>query len=660
VGEPQNSPITGQARKAARAAVVGVVLTGAVLAGRAMGALDGWAALGLAGVVMLAIPTSRSLSRRALLAGCFFFGWGPLLWWVHPAVGSLGRVTVVTAASVGLLGAWVAAAADPKSRLRQLVPRPRPIDMLPPLAALGATVVLWPWLTVRDAASSLTLLLEGWDNSAHFNFVEGIRSQGGVLWTLTTAPDGTPRAPTNYPQGFHSSAATLIELMSSPAVGTPGDEVVWYMIATAVITVAMVWLLAAGICALPWLRSRPMLALPAVSIVFGVIVLGPGAASLRSGFTNFTLACTMTAACWLVTLPMPRVAMPLQVAAVTGAVASVANSWTALLVVAIPAAASLALPLRRTRWRASRRRWASAAVLVAACAAVTIVPLLRLRSVDVAGLPAMTGAIVHPGFESTISLALVATVLCLAAHRRHQGGRASAGPGDGVSTRLVYLAVLPPIGLAVMSIIAAENLAAGSSLNYYFWKAATAVEVVSLLLLATAAVTLVARTSPSLSPGGRRLVSTSSIVMSLAILVACGQLGPGHAWSVPGTRLMANDRAALANPSAQAADLLAGAAVQFERPSSTVVYLAIGSEPDLSVLLAEAWYRSLTRTWTQATASESTGDHHLDSTQDAAGAAVTILAANPRALVLVRPDVLSDVRSDVTPASLRTRVLTWP
>ena len=72
-----------------RASLAGVVVAGAVVALRLAGVLDGAIGLVAAAVIALALPLSRSLSRRILLSGSILIGWLPLLWWLRLPLGGL-------------------------------------------------------------------------------------------------------------------------------------------------------------------------------------------------------------------------------------------------------------------------------------------------------------------------------------------------------------------------------------------------------------------------------------------------------------------------------------------------------------------------------------------------------------------------------------------
>ena len=101
-----------------RAVLMGVAAAGADVWLRVAGMLEGPLALVLAVVLLLAVPTGESLSRRIVLAGPLAIGWVPVLWWWHMPVGALGRVTILIAVLAEVLTGWCAAGLIPRQRAR--------------------------------------------------------------------------------------------------------------------------------------------------------------------------------------------------------------------------------------------------------------------------------------------------------------------------------------------------------------------------------------------------------------------------------------------------------------------------------------------------------------------------------------------------------------
>lgn len=132
-------------------------------------------------LTVLTVPSSRQLSRRLLLNLCLIFGWTPLLWWLPLPLplGDRGRAGALLSVAVGGIGVWVGTARSPCERARRILPRLALVDAYPLLAAALSVVVLYPWLQAKSGAAALSMLMKGWDHSAHFTMVRLIR-HGGV------------------------------------------------------------------------------------------------------------------------------------------------------------------------------------------------------------------------------------------------------------------------------------------------------------------------------------------------------------------------------------------------------------------------------------------------------------------------------------------------
>src|SRR5690606_10684179 len=113
-------------------------------------------------------------------------------------------------------------------RLRSAWPRWNRLDGIVAAASAGAAYVAAPWLNVRSGAHALGSLIGGWDNSAHLDMVLMLRHHGVVTAAAGGAPPGETWKFVEYPQGFHALVATAVELLGSPTVGTPAQEVLAY------------------------------------------------------------------------------------------------------------------------------------------------------------------------------------------------------------------------------------------------------------------------------------------------------------------------------------------------------------------------------------------------------------------------------------------------
>ena len=331
---------------------------GIVVALRQAGWLSGLPGLTAAILLALAFPTSSVLARRMLIAGSFAFGAAPLLWLWDLPVGTIWRVTLLMALGAGALTTLVlwSGRGDAGRRLHRLWPRLRPADALPVLAAGASAWVTSSWLRMATGPDALAVLIPGWDNSAHYDMAAMIRRHGVTVDRLADIPPEHWKF-AEYPQGFHSFVAAVMETIGSPAQSAPGLELVTYVRAQGWVMVLAATMLAAGLAALPWLRRRPMVALPIVAGVVTAFVLGPGGTAFTTGFPNFVVAAALAGCVPLLVVTMPRVVMPLHLAALGALLVGVAQGWLLLLVAAVPAAMALALPVRRRSWAASRAAW---------------------------------------------------------------------------------------------------------------------------------------------------------------------------------------------------------------------------------------------------------------------------------------------------------------
>jgi len=149
-----------------RGSLAALLVSGSLLLLRHAGVLRGLPALGLLVVTLLAIPSSRQLSRRILLVATIAVGWTPVLWWWHLPVGPTGRSGWLLAILPGVLIGWVAAGHPIRARARRLLPQMRVIDYFPLLVAAGSVLLLHTWLRAHSGAKALAMLLGGWDKQS--------------------------------------------------------------------------------------------------------------------------------------------------------------------------------------------------------------------------------------------------------------------------------------------------------------------------------------------------------------------------------------------------------------------------------------------------------------------------------------------------------------
>lgn len=632
---------------------VGLAAAGLVLVGRSAGVLEGPPALALAVVAVLAVPTSREASRRVLLAGCTVLGWLPLTWW-FAWPGDLGRSGVLLAALVGGLAGWVAAGPGRRRRAALLVPRVRVVDALPVLAALAAVVVVWPWLAVSTGGHALSLLLQGWDHSAHYDIVAMMRQHGVVVSAAGPAPLGDTWSYGAYPQGFHATAASLMELLGGPAPGSAAAEVLLYARTLGLMAVTGTALLAAGIAALPFVRRRPFAAAPAVALVVGGFLLGPTGWVLHDGFPNFALAAVLLACIPLIVLSLAQWPPTTHLVALGGALLGVAHGWVPLLVMGLPAAAVLLVPWPR-RGRVHGRRLRALDVVVIALTAVGgLVAVGMVSRQPVTEVLTIAGAVTPLPLWLLVGPALLAAVGCLAAAWPVRPLR-PLRTRPPRSLRMVATAVVPLAGIAGAMLIAAVQLRAGGELGYYFRKFAMAMALMSIVLIAVAAVWAVPH-----RPSWVRRPRTAWAAAAVATLVATQAYGftvPGDAvpGASPALRLRSDTLAAARTEPGLAEDLWAAADAGLA-PDRRHVFLAA---PDLNAASAGQWYNAVAGRWTD----ESNELLRLllgpaGTPAERAAVATQVLSADADAVVIVRPQERAELAGLVGP-DLGERVVSW-
>lgn len=649
---PQGEPLgTARLRHVAVGGAVALAVGGAVVLARGHGLLEGWPAAGLVVLLAVALPTSRELSRRVLLVGAVGLGWVPVLWWL-PA--GPGRATLLLAALAGVVAGYVLHAPGRAARARTLVPRVRAVDALPALAAGAAAVVVLPWLTVTDPGSALSLLMSGWDHSAHYDMVRMQRLHGAPVGQLGAAPLGDTWSYAGYPQGFHSLAATVMELVAGTGTGSAAAEVRLYAATLGVLVVALVVVLAAGLVALPRLRRRPLLAAPAVVLVVAAVLLGPGGRVLGDGFPNFLLAVVLLACLPLLVVPADVVPDPLRLAAVGGALVGIAHGWLLLLVMALPAVLVLLLPLRRRRFRAGPGRMALSCAVVVGTGAAVAVAVLMVASQPVSAVLVIPGAISEPRLRTVAGAVLLAVATSVALAWRSR----AALPRRPDVLRVVALGSVPSVGLAAAGAIAVLQVRAGAGLGYYFWKFAIALAVVAVVVAVVGGAWLVPDRVAPRSRGGWAVVGSAlaCVVASQAFGLAV-PVGPQARWA-PGLVCRGELVAAAASPS-PVAPVLWSAADGGLAPDQRHVLLTVPADVATHPVIAGQWYNAVTGRWTdEANEALKALFGPLETPQDVAAVATAVLQADADTVVILDPGRLETTRSLVGP-DLADRILAW-
>lgn len=617
----------------ARALAVGLVVAAAMVLLRTSALLEGPSAVAIAGLVALAVPTSRLLSRRILLAGALAFGAAPLLWLWDLPTGSLGRMTVVLAAASGALVGWVVwpDGAGRRARVRAIAPRLAPADGIPLLAALAAAVSTAPWWRATDGARAIGALAPGWDNSAHVAMVSTIRRYGT---TASGVPElvGEHWSYQQYPQGFHTAVSAVMELLVGPVPTSTGTEVVAYLQASSLVLVAVTTMLVAGLAALPWGRRNAWPLVPAGLAVAVATTIVPGGIAYVGGFPNFVVAAALAGCAVLLAATMPRIALPLHLAALVSLLVAVAQGWLLLLVIAGPGV--LVVVMRRRAWRADIAAWWwSAGVLVAGIIGLGVVAS-TVASLDPADVLVIPGGMVAHDPRVMIAVAVLTPGLVLLAALRHR--------------RLAWLATGPAAGLVAAALLGAYQTATAGELSYYFWKLVLGLEIVDLVVVALVWVRLVPTWRPRLRGAhpAVALVGCAALAAALTTLEVLpwrpGMYGTDPSWAASATTIV------------QAADL-AGPPSLDEPPAPVTVLTGPGST--FHPMSAQQWLLALTGRWTAEAEDRARALLTLAADGDVLAAAQTALASSPEARVVAPPELAAELRAQLGPDG--DRVVSW-
>lgn len=643
-----------------RAAAVAILVSTLVIVALANDLVPGPVAAGALVLLVLAIPTSAQLSRRILLAGCLFFGWIPLLYWWALPVGGLGRCALLLGVVAGLLAGWIAAGSSPRRRLKRLVPTFRVIDGLPLLAGLATAAMLWKWLQAKTGVSALSLMIPGWDNSAHYAMTHSIRLHGVTTQGLDAASGGQASSFDGYPQNFHASVASVMELLGDAGPGTAESEIVLYTQSVGLALVAAITMLCAGLCALPALRRRPAAAVPLVSIVGSAFVLGPGGSALHDGFPNFLLAAILVAAIPLITVPLHRPLNLWHVVALGGAVVGVAHGWAPLLLLALPGVLVTLLPWRRRRWVATRSTVLVTGLVVAATAGCLVFAAAILSNVPLEALTTAGGVSPPP-----LGLGLLFIMTCLAGCLLTGRSRSASSQTrtDGTASRTTWMATLPIIGLLGAVALAAYQLSSGGEVAYYFWKFVSALILASVVLLAACVVGLISRIP--VQRGQRVRTVAIAAVLSIAATQVFGIAGPdlpsntGPVPKAPGAEARGLSEQWIADPFLSANMIMVVDRLSAQFPGRPIFYIAAPTDGRNHPYSSAQWFLGLTDTWSfdaQATVPDAV--LRGPSIGNAIAAAQRVLLANERNVVAVGPEIVEEVRRAVGP-EYADRVVSW-
>ncbi len=618
----------------------GVLIAIATIWLRRAGALTGWPAVALALLLAVGVPSSRELSRRLFVNGSLVVGWCVVTWWFIVPPTSIGRVAPALALTAGGLTTWVLVR-DSRARLRRLVPRVRLVDLV------GGAGVAWSiWrlrsrLAVTDAHNALSVAMGGYDNIGHFEMVNMLRLYGATTDRLPPPGPGNSWAYVFYPQSFHSVAASIIELIHSPAYGGPSAELVRQTQATGAVAALATALAVLGLCGLPRLRRSPAVALPAVTLIVASLLIGPGATMLEDGYHNFFFGCVAVGLVVIAAVQVSKVTSPLHLAVLGGLLVAVAHAWLPLLTMAAAGAAVILVPANGRRWSASRRQWLLVGLVVIATL-LGVLQALRILSTLLAspsGVLAIGNAFDTPPRETVVLVVLAAIAACL------------LGPRRRGTSRLIAVALVPAAGAVTLGWIARNQISTTGELGYYFSKYVFAVYIVALLVIAVVVAQSFAIVSvPRATRQTRLRLAAGSVALAAAVAQAFGPFG---AAALPSSVDTYSSLPVIDH-------LLAAGELGAGERSGPVYYLSLSDDAFGDPVRAGFWAMTLAGRATASTAplTAAVAAGAADGDAGLIAQVPELLSSDPELKVVVSPEQLDTVRSSV-PESLADRVVTW-
>lgn len=631
--------------------------------------LHGPFALLCVGIVWIALPTARRLSRRVALNGAIGLGIIPLLWWFPWPRGHISHSGVV----IGLLlGFIVFRVAWSSTSRRKVLPKASFIDLIPLGVALIAAWFFRPFLKYDSGLGSVSLLRQafGGDNVAHFDMFEMIRR------TLVFGPgwpqplDGSIYAYVPYPQHFHVLVAFSAELWGGPRVGTVDVETGLFGIGAAIVLSLALVTLVAALCSLRALRKHPGLALIAAAACLSFLLLGFGSTALSYGFPGYLLAIVGTLIA-IVLAANGGTTSRVEFFAVAASVVLVAHSWSLLTPLA---AVALVFVTVRLPWVDYRQQWRSAtSVLIVGSGAVGAVgyaAYLVLAATTTAGSPeaalSTNGAVPTTSLSLTLALGLtiIGASIGLMMHRRR--GRSLTRSLDGPFGGLSLLAVAAGIGVVEGVALITIQLQRAGELSYFQYKFANALNLMFSVLLVLVVCWWVARFTKT-ARGRARRISSAILAAFLAIVVVLFSGLPVvpqpslHALQLQGLQFRHDLGVQALTVNERTNRLIAASTLMATLPCRRPIYVAPLPD-DLQMDEANQWAMSLSATWTEAAQPANSYLFAHNSRKARANVSLMtqeLLGEGSGRCVIVAPEVYKQVSTNVL-KEYGDRIFTWP
>jgi len=298
-----------------------------------------------------------------------------------------------------------------------------------------------------------------------------------------------------------------------------------------------------------------------------------------------------------------------------------------------PALLALLLPLRRSRWAASRVHLAVSAGIVVAVVLGLVQTAVVLSRVQAASPLTVDGGRVHVdiGLLVAAGLGIVGIGVALARTR----------------PRVAGLMAMPLVATATAAWLIQLQVAANGEITYYGLKFLLGAQVVLFAVLAVPVVHLFERRRPLRRARLRGALASGIAALALTQvfgLTATG-LAPGIAAEAPGVTNAVKETQSIAQPPAAAE--LADRIAHLDAPLPAF-WIDLAGDRRVSPILAGQWFLAFTDTWTleaNAMATITT----LRAPDEVPAVAERILLRRPDAVVVVRREDLAAVRRAVGP-----------
>ena len=613
-----------QASSVVGTCVLGAAVFAGVLLLREHGHLTGLACLIVATLAALSLPTSPHLSGRILLTGTAVLGWTQVVWWTPLEI---DRVSVLLAGLVASAAAVVGYRLwGPGPHDWSVLPRVRWVDTFPCLVFLAGLASVSNAFRHTRPNEVLAHLLPAWDNAGHFWMFTMILRHGATVDALPPPSSGGTWHYSYYPQGFHATVASVAELIWPHPSWNRDDLLATYWPASALVVLAGVTVLTAGLTSLPTMRDRWDVAAPLVGLLAGAYLFGLGQVLVSWGFASFVFSCTLVGCAFFIALQWTSVRQTFVLLALGGAAVGVAHGWILLLTLMVPMALALFLPLSPARWAAPVVRWV-AAVAVVAATAFGVWHAVRI----VAGNPdhdllSTPGAILPP---SPWGLLVLLVVVCVVTALT-RSPRTTSATQDTPRRRTRVTLLMLPAAMLVATYLGVVQVREHGEVGYYFWKYVCGAELALLVLL-------VAVVATNVNPDGRlvrgRTVGAALLVtatLTIATTAVGLWMGTGSTGSAAAPhRAPPSTWKSLANELARST----------QAREATGASMFVVSPGPLDTMNGTLWYLALGGEWTsssEAQAEQLQGVH--TTAPELADLVTNWLDKNPGSL-LVPPDV---------------------